>query len=232
MTYLTTNLSIDISASRSMNSSSNSTIWRIVFHNADYRFPLMSIVDNTVVCMGSPGDNSGPTTYSAAFDTRWVTKANRLAGSFILYHGSEATPPLAYDSDEETIANALEALPSIELASVTRTSVGLNEEYQWDITFFYSTVYMHKYTPLLKANGSNLVGDVEYTVPLGDDNQFENTMSVVIPPNVTVMSQATSSGRPLVYRLATKASYKESVLELVMRSDLSKVEMFYFNITR
>ena len=131
----------------------NNAQWSITFHNADYRFPRISLAGGRLMTNR---------TYAGLTMSTNISRSNTpLGGTFTLSCAGDTTNPLPFDASPLQMAMELEGI--VGAVGVTRTPLGLDHGYTWTVTFFGYPGYTD--VPLLVGNASGLHGTLGLVTP-------------------------------------------------------------------
>ena len=175
--------------------------WSITFHNADYRFPRISLAGGNLVTNR---------TYAGLTMTTNVSQpGNPLGGTFTLSCAGDTTNPLPFDASPLRMASELEGI--VGVVGVTRTPLGLDHGYTWTITFFGYPGNID--VPLLVGDATGLYGTLGLVTPETPAFQV-----LPLPPLVSVTSIQRRSGRPATYQVLTSAKHFEETIKISYRT--------------
>ncbi|KAG4226736.1 hypothetical protein PC116_g24861, partial [Phytophthora cactorum] len=147
-------------------------IWTVAFEDSQGNLPQF-------ICAVDP--NTFTATYSGC-ETDTLTDGNVLSGSFLI----EASSPIPFNADADTVKAALEAMPRIGTVQVKQSDPSPQFGYTWTISFldFKGDVPMLRVTSLLVGTGSQIsVREVRKGNALGGAFTLAYANAVTTPIN-------------------------------------------------
>ena len=186
---------------RDADSRTNAYAWRVTFHNASFAMPLLTIASQSFT----------PATTTITISR--TSPGTAISGTFRLWMGQIASPPIPANASADELAVALETMDMVQAVHVTRNTLAdLQGGFTWTITFFAVNASETGDVPQLQGDPSGLSGSVSINTPTSPNRE-------TLPVHVDVRTVQQGVGNPRVFQVSSSASHVNETIVISLYSN-------------